>query len=98
VHWSRIDDVLHQAGDLSGQTIVSCSLPMNADDTGLVIAHTSSGAEELAKKVPNARVVSAFSTVPSEVLFGVFEAQRKARSRASSTAATTRTARRWRLS
>jgi hypothetical protein len=79
VHWSRIDDVLHQAGDLSGQTIVSCSLPMNADDTGLVIAHTSSGAEELAKKVPNARVVSAFSTVPSEVLFGVFEAQRKAR-------------------
>jgi hypothetical protein len=79
VHWSRIDDVLHQAGDLSGKTIVSCSLPMNADDTGLVIAHTSSGAEELAKKVPNARVVSAFGTVPSEVLFGVFEARRKAR-------------------
>jgi hypothetical protein len=52
---------------------------MNADDTGLVIAHTSSGAEELAKKVPNARVVSAFGTVPSEVLFGVFEARRKAR-------------------
>jgi hypothetical protein len=78
VHWSRIDDVLHQAGDLSGKTIVSCSLPMNADDTGLVIAHTSSGAEELAKKVPKARVVSAFSTVPSEVLFGVFAARRKA--------------------
>jgi len=25
VHWSRIDDVLAQAGDLSGQAIVSCS-------------------------------------------------------------------------
>src|SRR6266849_10222440 len=72
VHWSRVDDVVKQAGDLSGKVIVTCSLPMNADDTGLVIAHTSSGAEELAKKVPKARVVSAFNTVPSEVLFGVF--------------------------
>src|SRR5207237_1447318 len=78
VHWSRVEDVLKQAGDLSGKVIVTCSLPMNAGDTGLVIAHTSSGAEELAKKVPKARVVSAFGTVPSEVLFGVFEARRKA--------------------
>src|SRR5229473_3481801 len=77
VHWSRVDDVLKQAGDLSGKVIVTCSLPMNADDTGLVIAHTSSGAEALAKKVPKARVVSAFGTVPSEVLFGVFAARRK---------------------
>jgi 8-hydroxy-5-deazaflavin:NADPH oxidoreductase len=74
VHWSRVDDVLKKAGDPSGKVIVSCSLPMNADDTALVIAHTSSGAEELAKKVRGARVVSAFNTVPSEVLFSVFEA------------------------
>src|SRR5258706_11408336 len=78
VHWSRVDDVLQQAGDLAGKVIVSCSLPMNADDTGLVIAHTSSGAEALAKKLPKARVVAAFGTVPSEVLFGVFAARRKA--------------------
>jgi predicted dinucleotide-binding enzyme len=77
VHWSRVDDVLKQAGDVSGKTILTCSLPMNADDTGLVIAHTSSGAEALAKKVPKARVVSAFGTVPSEVLFDVFAARRK---------------------
>jgi len=78
VHWSRVDDVLQQAGDVSGKVMVTCSLPMNADDTDLVIAHTSSGAEQLAKKVPTARLVSAFSTVPSEVLFGVFAARRKA--------------------
>jgi predicted dinucleotide-binding enzyme len=77
VHWSRVDEVLKQAGDLSGKVIVTCSLPMNADDTGLVIAHTASGAEELAKKVPEARVVCAFNTVPSEVLFGVYEAKLK---------------------
>jgi predicted dinucleotide-binding enzyme len=79
VHWSRVDDVLEQAGDLSGKVIVTCSLPMNADDTGLVVAHTSSGAEELARKVPGARVVAAFGTVPSEVLFDVFEAKRRTR-------------------
>lgn len=73
VHWSRIDDVLGQAGDLSGKIIVTCSLPMNDEDTDFVVAHTSSGAEELAKRVPGARVVSAFGSVPSEVLFGVFE-------------------------
>jgi len=79
VHWSRIDDVLKQAGDLSGKILVSCSLPLNADNTKLVVANTSSGAEELAKMVRQVRVVSAFDTVPSEVLFGVYEAKRKAR-------------------
>jgi 8-hydroxy-5-deazaflavin:NADPH oxidoreductase len=73
-----MDDVLRQTGELSGNVVVSCSLPMNDDDTGLVVAHTSSGAEALAAKVPGARVVSAFGTVPSEVLFGVFEARGEA--------------------
>ncbi len=77
VHWSRVDDVLKQAGDLAGKVIVTCSLPMNASSTDLALAHTSSGAEALAKKARKAHVVSAFGTVPSEVLFGVFEARRR---------------------
>ena len=83
VHWSRVGDVLKQAGDLSGKVIVTCSLPMNGNDTKLVIAHTSSGAETLARKVPKADVVSAFGTVPSEVLFDVFDAKRRTRRRPS---------------
>ena len=74
VHWTRVDDVLKQAGDLSGKVVVTCSLPMKADDSGLVVGLTSSGAEELAKKLPKSRLVSAFNTLPSEVFFGVFEA------------------------
>ncbi len=78
VHWSRMDDVLNAAGDLSGKVIVTCSLPMNTHNTDLVLAHTTSGAEALAKRLPKCRVVSAFNTVPSEVLLGVFEARRRA--------------------
>src|SRR5689334_6796809 len=78
VHWSRMDDVLGQAGDLKGKVVLSCSLPMNQDDTALVVAHTSSGAEELAKRLPGAHFVSAFNTVPSEVLFGVHAARGEA--------------------
>lgn len=77
VHWLRFGEVLNQAGDLSGKVVLTCSLPMNAKNTELVVAHTSSGAEELAKRLPGARVVSAFGTVTSEVLFGVFDARRR---------------------
>ena len=77
VHWTRVDDVLAQAGNVRGKLIVTCSLPMNPSDTELVVAHTSSGAEELAKTVRGSAVVSAFGTVPSEVLFAVFEARGK---------------------
>jgi 8-hydroxy-5-deazaflavin:NADPH oxidoreductase len=77
VHWSRIDDVLKQAGDLSRRVILTCCIPMDSGDTKLIIGTTTSGAEELARKVPKARVVCTFNTVPSEVLFGVYEARRK---------------------
>jgi hypothetical protein len=39
------------------------------------------GAEELGKMIPKARVVAAFSTVPGEVLFAVYDARRKANRR-----------------
>jgi predicted dinucleotide-binding enzyme len=77
VHWSRVNDVLKQAGGLSDKVVLTCSLPMNDDDTELAVAHTSSGAEALAKKIPRAHVVAAFNTVPSEVLFAVFDAKRR---------------------
>jgi predicted dinucleotide-binding enzyme len=72
VPWAQVDDVLHQAGDLSGKVLITCSLPMNEDDTELVVGHTSSGAEVVARKARGAQVVSAFSTVPSEVIYAVF--------------------------
>ena len=68
VHWSRIDDVLTQAGDLDGRIIVNCCVPLDAADRELIVGTTTSGAEVLAERLPGARLVSAFNTAPSEAL------------------------------
>ncbi len=57
--------------------VLTCSLPMNADNSDFVVAHASSGAEEFARKTHGARVVAAFNTVPSEAFFGVFAARER---------------------
>lgn len=73
VHWSRLHDVLAQAGDLSGKVVLSCIVPLDVANRELVVAHTDSGAEAIARKVPGAHVVAAFQATPSEVLLDVFE-------------------------
>ena len=77
VHWSRLDDVLAQAGMLSRKTVITCSLPMTRNDSRMVLGLTTSGAERLAARLRQAHVVSAFSTAPSEVLFSVFEERKR---------------------
>jgi predicted dinucleotide-binding enzyme len=66
VHWSRVDDVLRHTGDLSAKVVLTCNLPMDAGNTKLLLATTTSGAEGLAKVIPGAHVVCAFNTVPRE--------------------------------
>jgi predicted dinucleotide-binding enzyme len=41
---------------------------MTPDDSGLALGLTTSGAEELARRAPEAKVVAAFNTIPSELL------------------------------
>ena len=77
IHWLRLRDVLQQAGSLAGKTVITCSLPMDEHDTRLVVAHRSSGAEALQKRIPRAKVVGAFGTVPSEVFFDVYAARKR---------------------
>lgn len=77
VHWSRLDDALSQAGDLGAKIVLSCTNPLNDSNNKLIIAHTDSGAEAIARKLPRAHVVAAFQATPSEVLQNVFEARDK---------------------
>lgn len=52
---------------------------MDKANTRLVHSGSTSGAEELARKVPKAKVVAAFQTVPSEVFFAVHASRNKPR-------------------
>jgi predicted dinucleotide-binding enzyme len=41
---------------------------MSPDDSNLAIGHETSGAEILAQRLPEAQVVAAFNTIPSELI------------------------------
>ncbi len=49
-------------GQLTGKTVVDISNPLTADFTCLAISGHTSAAEELAKLIPDSRVVKAFNT------------------------------------
>jgi predicted dinucleotide-binding enzyme len=65
VPWSRIDDVLKQAGDLSGKVIATCCLPMDSGNTKPVVGTTTSGATNLPRRLP--RLVSSARSTPCPV-------------------------------
>lgn len=61
-------DALRRAGNLSGKTVIDISNPLTADMSGLVVGHTTSAAEEIAKALGTAKVVKAFNTVFAQLL------------------------------
>lgn len=72
LHWSRIAEVVDQAGDLSGKVVLNCCVPLDEANENLVVGMTTSGAEELARLRPSAQWVSCFNTNPSESFEPVF--------------------------
>lgn len=73
VRWPTLDEVIEEAGPLDGKVVITCSLPMTDDDSELRIGHVTSGAEELARRLPGARVIAAFNTVPSELITAIVD-------------------------
>jgi predicted dinucleotide-binding enzyme/uncharacterized OsmC-like protein len=63
VPFGAIDDVVKAAGEfLAGKTVVDATNALDAN-MNLTVGFTTSGAEELQKKLPKSRVVKAFNTV-----------------------------------
>ncbi|WP_254721857.1 NADPH-dependent F420 reductase [Kovacikia minuta] len=65
--WDAAQNALAAAGDLSGKVLIDTTNPVGLNSEGLsrglVIGHTTSAAEEVAKWAPGASVVKAFNTI-----------------------------------
>ena len=59
--------VIQELGDLNG-IVVDCTNPLAPDYLSNTLGHTNSAAEEIAKRLPNARVVKAFNTIFANVM------------------------------
>jgi predicted dinucleotide-binding enzyme len=66
-----VDDALEAAGPLKGKTVIDVTNPVEWNPNGRMLRalpQSTSAGEELAKKLPNARVVKAFSTIPASFI------------------------------
>ena len=66
--YAQAADALRAATPDAGQIVVDITNPLTADYMGLTIGHTTSAAEEIARAVPNVRLVKAFNTVFAQLL------------------------------
>jgi len=66
--WAHTRDVIDSSGPFGGKILLDCTNPETPDARGLVIGHTTSGAEEIARWAAGARVVKAFNHIYAELL------------------------------
>jgi 8-hydroxy-5-deazaflavin:NADPH oxidoreductase len=66
VPWTAVDDVLAEVGNLSGKVLVDVTNPFVGGNLQLHV--NSSNAEEIQRKVPEARVVKGWNTVYSPIV------------------------------
>ncbi len=65
--WTSTRAALESCDALGGKVLISCVNP-ETDDSPLVIGHTTSAAEEIARVVPRAHVVEAFNGIYAEAI------------------------------
>jgi predicted dinucleotide-binding enzyme len=59
VAFAAVDSALDETGALDGKVLWSCVNPLKRDLSGLAVGFDTSGAEEVARRAPRARVVAA---------------------------------------
>ncbi|MEM7781262.1 MAG: NAD(P)-binding domain-containing protein [Pseudomonadota bacterium] len=68
--WDAVEEVLPRLQGTEGKVVIDATNPlgMTDDGFGLVIGHSASGGEEVARLLPNARVVKSLNQVGAEIL------------------------------
>ncbi len=67
VRWADVEEAIMAAGPLIGKTVIDCTNPLKPDLSALVIGHTTSASEEIAKLAAGAHVFKAFNTAFAEI-------------------------------
>lgn len=68
VRWAHVPDALQAAGPLEGKILIDCTNPFSPDFMSVLVGHTTSGAEEIAKWAAGANVVKAFSHIYAQII------------------------------
>lgn len=68
VGWAQLDDVLAKLGPVPDTLVIDAFTPLKPDMSGLAVGHTTSGAEVLAARLPDSRVVMALQNTFAEVV------------------------------
>jgi predicted dinucleotide-binding enzyme len=68
VPWRGVEDSIARAGSFTDKILIDCTNPMTADYMSLLVGHTSSGAEEIARLAARARVVKAFNHIYAQII------------------------------
>jgi predicted dinucleotide-binding enzyme len=66
-----VDNALEAAGPMKGRTVIDVTNPVDWNPNGRMVRslpESTTAGEQLAKKLPNARVVKAFSTIPASFI------------------------------
>ncbi|MEP7086648.1 MAG: NADPH-dependent F420 reductase [Gemmatimonadota bacterium] len=63
IPYAATAEVLKAIGPLSGKTVIDCTNPLLPDFSGLAIGTTTSAGEEVARLLPEAKIVKSFNTL-----------------------------------
>ena len=71
VPWSAVQETINNLGEISGKILVDCTNAVAPNLGGLLIGHTTSGAEKIAEWANGASIVKAFTSYDPEFLHEV---------------------------
>jgi predicted dinucleotide-binding enzyme len=68
--WHSTQAAVQGCGDLAGKILIDCTNPLTPDFSALEIGHVTSGAEQVAKWAPGARVCKAMNQIGAPMMDG----------------------------